>query len=249
MENRFNFALAETTEKQTVGKKTFDVWRSMYVDEKGQMHEVVLRDAKAVANAATIDALCQLGEFASLGKCYELSILNPKDYGLKTVGEVAEHYFHIKRGTANGYARVGRHFIEKVVDEKKGTSYRFIDEVAGTTITNLVQCLSLVDEDSDEPLAEFYKATMPDENGNVAVNLNASLPTVKEQLKAYKKGVSPDGVIANVDAKEISSEKVTDKPDTASVFKSLMELVDTIDGMEKKAHALDLVAELQEMFS
>ena len=52
---------------------------------------------------------------------------------------------------------------------------------------------------------------------------------------------------SDVEVKEISSEPV--KIDLASVFKTLLEEVDKIEGMDKKAHALDLVAELQEIFS
>lgn len=247
MENKFNLALATTTEKAKVGKNTFEVWKGVYVDEKGQAHEVVLRDEKAVANASRIDALLSMKEFSLLGLCYELSECNPKDFGLKRVGEVAEHYFHIKAGTANGYARVGKHFVKKLEDSEKGVKYKLVDEVEGATVTNLVQCLSLINEDSDEPLGDFYKAIYPDENGKVAINLNSTLADLKKQLKAYKNGETTDGVIADVEAKEILSEPI--KTDLASVFKTLLEEVDKIDGMEKKAHALDLVAELQEIFS
>lgn len=247
MNNNFNLttAIATTAEQTKVNGKTFDTWKRSYVDEKGQLHEIVLRDAKAVLNATTIDALLGMKEFSLVGLCYELSVCNPSDYGFKRIGEVAEHYFHIKSGTANGYARVGKHFVTKATDEKKGVSYNLIEAVQGATITNLVQCLSLVDEDSNNPLDEFYKATMPDDDGNVAVNLNATLAELKKQLKAYKNGTTSDGVIAEVEPKEISSEKVDEKPD----FTTILAAVERLSNEQSKARALELIGELQSILT
>lgn len=245
MNNNFNLTLANTTEQTKVNGKTFDTWKRSYVDEKGQVHEIVLRETRAVLNATRIDALLSMKEFSLLGLCYELSVCEPKDYGFKRIGEVAEHYFHIKSGTANGYARVGKHFVIKSDDDKKGTSYRLIEAVEGSTVTNLVQCLSLVNEDDENPLDEFYKAVLPDDNGNVAVNLNATLAELKKQLKAYKNGTTPDGVIADVEAKEVSSEKVEAKAD----FTTILEAIERIQEVEKKTRALELVGELQSLLA
>lgn len=247
MEKKFNLIATEIKTEQTkVGKNTVEQLKKEYTDEKGHVHTIVLREKKDLENAIALDFLKAIGDKAGLGICYELSVCNPKAYGCKTIGEVGARFYGYKAGTANQYARVGKHFVKKSITEK-GVDYHLIDLVEGVTQTNLVQILSLVDEEADNEetaLEEFTKAILPDENGKCALNLYAPLSDLKKQVKAYKDGASPDGVIADVNPKELSSEKVEEKPDFSTILNAIEKLPD-----EKKLKAVELVQALQELLS
>ena len=123
-----------------------------------------------------------------------------------------------------------------------------IDLVAGVTRANLNQILSLVDEKADneeDALKDLTEAILPDENGKVKINLYSPLAELKKQIKAYKSGVDENGVIADVEPKEISSEKTAEeKADFTTILKAIERLVD-----DKKVKALELVAELQDLLA
>ena len=120
--------------------------------------------------------------------------------------------------------------------------------MSGVTRANLNQILSLVDEKADneeDALKELTEAILPDENGKVKINLYSPLSELKKQIKAYKSGVDESGVIADVEPKEISSEKATEEnADFTTILKAIERLTD-----DKKVKALELVAELQDLLA
>lgn len=243
----FNLMPMVSTEKVKVGKREIEQLTKTYINAKGEETTIILRDKADIENALALEILAKVGETAGLGVCYELSICNPKSYGCKNIGEVGERFFSIAHTTANQYARIGKHFVKKTESEK-GVNYVLIDLVAGVTRANLNQILSLVDEkadNEDDALKELTEAILPDENGKVKINLYSPLSELKKQIKAYKSGVDEGGIIADVEPKEISSEKASEEnADFTTILKAIERLTD-----DKKVKALELVAELQDLLA
>ena len=157
-ENRdFNYGLTTTTETKHT-EKLGDVvtWSREWKNDKGEQKSITVTDKMIVLALENVEKLLQLKEFSSLGVCLELSeIAKVKEkLGMRSIAEIGEKWFHLKASTATQYARVGKYFVIKNVSDK-GTAYRFIDdiEIAGggnATVTNLVQCLSLIDDKADD---------------------------------------------------------------------------------------------------
>lgn len=246
MENNFNFALATTTEKTKVGKVEKDVWKKSYTNAKGEIVELCITDTALVTSASRIDALLAMKEFTSLGVCFELSVFadNKDKIGFKSVADIGEKLFGLKSSTATQYARVGKHFVIKSEDERKGVNYHLVEDVAiyNPSVTNLVQCLSIIDEKADNPTEEFYKALAEDK-----LHIGGTLANLKKELKAYKSGAESDGVIADVEAKEISSEPINN--DISKAFSAILAEAEKLTDNDKKAKAVELIAELTALFA
>ena len=240
----FNFGLIETTETQH-SKKLGDreVWKRSFKNSKGEMTELVITDKALVISASNIDKLLAMKEFTSLGVCAELSQLaeNKEKIGFRSVAEIGEKLFNLKPSTATQYARVGKYFVI-TNDTDKGRAYRLIEDVAGATVTNLVQCLSLIDDKADDPTELFFKAIADDK-----LHVGGTLASVKKEVKSIKNGGEDGDVIADVEPKEVSSEKAT--TDTASAFNTILARVEELSDTETKAKAIELVQALQELLA
>lgn len=245
--NNFNFGVAETTSSAKVAGKTMTVWRRSYsrVNKEGkqEIKEVTVTEPGLVSSMSRVDALLSMKEFSLLGLCYELSEIakNKEKLGFRSIAEIGENLFHLKASTATQYARVGKHFIIRNEDAQKGVSYRICSELEelNPSVTNLVQCLSLVDEKSDEPAKALYEAI-----SDGKLNIGGTLQNLKKEIKALTQGDSENDITVT-DAKEISSEKVQEnKPDFTLIYKAIDNLSD-----DKKAKAVELVTALQELLS
>lgn len=242
--NNFNFGVSETTTTAKVAGKTMTVWKRSYSktnkDGKQEIKEVTITEPALVTSMSRVDALLSMKEFSLLGLCFELAEIakNKEKLGFRSIAEIGENLFHLKASTATQYARVGKHFIIRNEDNQKGVSYRICEELEdlNPTVTNLVQCLSLVDEKSDEPTKELYDAITSGK-----LNIGGTLANLKKEIKALTQG-SNDETIADVEAKEISSEPVREKADFTSILKAIENLDD-----ERKAKAVELVTALQEI--
>lgn len=240
----FNFGLVPTTETQHSNKLGDRlVWKRSYKNSKGEITEIVITDKELVASASNIDALLSMKEFTSLGVCAELAKMaeNKDKIGFRSVAEIGEKLFNLKSSTATQYARVGKHFVI-TSDSDNGRAYRLIEDVAGATVTNLVQCLSLIDEKADDPTEQFFKAI-----ADGKLHVGGTLASVKKEVKAIKDGTDDTNVIADVEPKEISSEKAS--TDTASAFNTILARVEELTEEERKARAIELITELQSILA
>lgn len=224
MSKNYDFGLVETVEeKETRLGNVVRVWSREVVNNKGEKLSLEIRNEALVDSLEAVDKLTALGNFASIGMAYELAsmlkngILD-KTNGIGSIAELGASAWGLKPSTATQYARIGKHFIERV-DGENGISYKFIDELPkGTTITNLVQCLSLVHEKDEEPLKDFWEAV---ESGKIT--LNGKLANLKKEMKA----LSDSNVVEAEGVRELSSEKVAEKDnnDIDTIIEKLLDYV------------------------
>lgn len=218
------------------------VWTRAYTDSKGESRICTITDKTLVATACRMETLIAMKDFASIGMCYELAVFaeNREKLGFRSLKELAESLFpNIKANTATQYARVGKYFV-KAEETVKGRKYSFIDEVKGTTVTNLVQILSLVDDKAENPLENLFNLIADDK-----IHLGGTLPSVKKEVKALSdKTDEVNAIDVTETAKEVSSIK-------KSIADNLSELLTAVESLdeEKQKEAVECIRKLEELFN
>lgn len=242
--SKFDFSSSvdlETVDKGRLG--TVAVFKREWEDKDGNKHEIAIDDPKLVASAVRIEQLLNAREMSSYGICYELSVFgkSASSMGFKSIGEMGYKCFGIKTITATQYARVGKWFID-FCETPNGIKYAPKPEFIGASVTNLVQILSLVDENGIDPLGKII-----DLIANGSIHLAGTLANLKKELKALEKGETID---ENGDkAIDVKGTVVSEtKEDIAQAFSTILSEIEKMDDTIKEK-ALDLVKELQEMFT
>lgn len=207
----FDFGTINTAiEKVSENGKVLTRWERSYTDKDGKVKTIEVTNPKVIKTLVTIDNLAIMSEFSSIGMAFELSALVSDINclnGFKSIAEVGSKLFGLKASTSTQYARVGKYFVSKVESDGK-CKYKLVDWLPqGTTITNLVQSLTLINEELENPLEVLENAI---ESGDL--NINGTLARVKEDIKKLtKKSQEDDNVVNAEKVTELSSEKVESK--------------------------------------
>lgn len=248
MDKNFNISFGVDTVNTAIEKKTEDGkvvtrWERSYMDKDGKVKTLEVSNPKIIKALVTIDNLAMLNEFSSMGMCFELASISADIdclNGFKSIADVGSKLFGLKASTSTQYARVGKYFVSRT-DKDGKTAYKLLDWLpAGTTITNIVQCLSLINEDEDEPCAKLREYI---ENGDI--NINGTLARVKADLKKIKEGTTEDDNVVNAD----KVTEIVSKPDNQESTNRLEDIIAdllAISHIDEYSAYADIIAEFIE---
>lgn len=175
-----------------------------YYNAKGEECNAILADkeqASNVSNLVRFDELRKLGAFAV---CYELALAEKskvyETLGFSDVKAFARSFADIEGKTCGQYIRIGKIFMTATGEGSKRKYDLISPYLKGTSVSNLNQCLSLVEGDDTEAGLKFVADYV--ESGLIPIT--ATLAMVKKAMLALKK--SPE-VIGEQEVKEVKEQE------------------------------------------
>lgn len=226
------------------------IYTMTYVDKDKDGNEIVTKneitDPDTVANLVRLDKLTQAGRQAGIGTCYILSKLaeNKDLLHVKSMDEFGKLYgarYGIKAKTATQYARVGKYFVN-MQDNGNGANYFLRSEVAGASITNLVQVLSLTDDNLEDPCEPIWNAIAENK-----IHLDGTLARLKDELQKMN-GKALENKDEN---KTASAGKGKDKAQAtySDCLSTLLSLAKEFKDDERRNESIECIARLESIFN
>lgn len=238
----------DIVDKGAVGIKP--VYTMTYTEKDKDGNEIVskneITDPDTVANLVRLDKLTQAGRQAGIGTCYILSKLaeNKDLLHVKSMEEFGKLYgarYGIKAKTATQYARVGKYFV-RMQDNGNGANYYLRSEVAGASITNLVQVLSLTDDSLDDPCAPIWQAIADNK-----IHLDGTFVRLKEEMQK----LNGKALENKDDNKTAGAGKGKDKAQAtySDCLSTLLALAKEFKDDERRNESIECIARLESLFN
>lgn len=162
-------------------------------------------------------------QFTSFGKC--IDTLFPS----------------ISAKTAEEYALVGQYFLK--CDDPDTMEVDYAHELlAGASITNMKQCLSFIDKDSDNPLHNILDYIVEGK-----LHLGGTLSTVKKDKEDINADLGKGKKRSKVDKKSKSTKDDDNVVTIATVIKFMSDYAETHE--TKKAEIVSIIEKIESIFN
>lgn len=203
--------------------------------------KTVITDPETVADLVRLDKLTQAGKTVGIGTCYVLSRLAEKKdlLHVKNIAEFGKRY-GFKATTTTQYARVGKYFTT-MTETENGTHYDVRPECYGAKLANLVQVLSLIDEDLDDPCEKVWTAIADNK-----LHLDGTLARVKQEMQALA-GKAIEKKDENKSAGAGKDENKS-RRNISDVLSELLQAVESLDE-SRQAQAVECIRTLEQIFN
>lgn len=213
----------------------------LYGNHRGKS-EIRITDESLLRSTSKIMVGKKTGELVSRVLCRELFNIEAagtyRAMGFKSIGEYGSKLFDLKSVTCSQYVRIGKFFINDDYSDKSA----FTDTL---TISHLLELLTYVDEESENPLKDIEMAF-----ANSVINDCMSCRDMRNALKSHFKGdADVDDTKTNKDnEKGVNNAdkggKSTDESNDKTVHEPNANTPIDTSLIEKKAMCLSLLSEL-----
>lgn len=243
---RIDFSSTCNIDVADMGKAGIKPTYSMtYTEQDKDGNEIVsktvITDPDTVADLVRLDKLTQAGKTVGIGTCFVLSRLAEKKdlLHVKNIAEFGKRY-GFKANTTTQYARVGKYFTT-MNETENGTHYDVRPECYGAKLANLVQVLSLVDDELDDPCEKIWKAI-----GDNKLHLDGTLARVKQEMQALS-----GKAIEKKDENKSAGAGKGENNSVCNVSDLLSELLQAVESLDesRQEQAVECIRTLEQIFN
>ena len=227
---------------QDVDGKPVPVYKTSYEDADGTLKSITCADKALLDDLAVLHASSQLDATIGLAKacaCYHLS--EDDNYkkvsaDFKSINDMCAKTYSIKSETVQQYVRVGKYFVYR--DSDKQVQYRS-EWIEGASLTNLVQMLSLINDEAEDPLADIVQYVLEGK-----LHPASSFKRVKQEVSDIRSTIN-GGAVDKKSSKKKPDKDVDRKP--SDVLLELLGFAEALEDEDKKQEAQTLIVRLQEV--
>lgn len=226
------------TEIDNNGKMVM-AYKDTYTDKKGNLCSFTCADPSLVKwlsmcrISTEVDKALALQKFYAYYKVME----NYKSFGqFSSESDFMESVYNVKGETARAYAMVGKYFLK---EDENGNVIYANELLNGASTSNMLQCLSLVDKDAENPLHDIL-----DYITSGKLHITGTQSVVKRDIHDIKTDLGTIRKNSKKDGKKADSEKSEKETFTvADAFRVLLASVDNLSD-DDKDRATTLIDEL-----
>lgn len=214
-------------------------YKDTYTDKKGTLCSFTCADPELVEYLSLCRVTTELDKALALKKFYAYYKVmeNYKSFGQFTSeSDFMETVYNVKGDTAKAYAMVGKYFLKK---DDNGNIVYASELLDGASTTNMLQCLSMVDKESDNPLHDILDYITSGKlhiTGTLA-QVKRDIHDIKTDLGTMRKSGKKSGNKSGSDDKEKETFTVAD------AFRVLLAQIDNLSD-DNKEKATSLIDEL-----
>lgn len=227
---------------QEVNGKPVPVYKTSYEDSDGTLKSISCADKTLLDDLAILHASSRLDATIGLAKacaCHHLS--EDDNYkkvsaDFKSLVDMCAKAYAIKGETVQQYVRVGKYFVYR--DKDKQVHYKS-EWLEGASLTNLVQMLSLVNDEAEDPLKDIVQYVVDGK-----LHPASSYKRVKQEVADIRSTVN-GGTVDKKQSKKPNKKDEERKP--SDVLLELLAFAEALDDDGKKQEAQTLIARLQEV--
>ncbi len=215
-------------------------YKDTYTDKKGNLCSFTCADPNLVKwlsmcrISTEVDKALALKKFYAYYKVME----NYKSFGqFSSDSDFMETVYNVRGNTAKSYAEVGKYFLK---EDKNGNIVYQSELLEGASTSNMLQCLSLVDKESDNPLhdiLDYITAGKLHITGTQSM-VKRDIHDIKTDLGTIRKKADKPN------KKDSDNEKETFT--VADAFRVLLASVDNLSDDDKEK-ATNLITELSSL--
>lgn len=220
------------TEIESNGKMIV-AYKDTYTDKKGNLCSFTCADPELIEYLSLCRTTTELDKALALQKFYAYYKVmeNYKSFGqFSSESDFMESVYNVKGDTAKAYAMVGKYFLKK---NENGVVTYASELLEGASTTNMLQCLSLVDKEAENPLHDIL-----DYITSGKLHITGTLATVKRDIHDIKTDLGTIRKTADKKSKK-GEESEKESFTVADAFRVLLASVDNLsDDDKEKATAL-----------
>lgn len=220
--------------------KVVVAYKDTYTDKKGNICSFTCADPELVKwlsmcrISTEVDKALALQKFYAYYKVME----NYKSFGqFSSDSDFMETVYNVRGTTAKSYAEVGKYFLK---EDENGNVVYASELLEGASTSNMLQCLSLVDKDSDNPLHDIL-----DYITSGKLHIAGTQSMVKRDIHDIKTDLGTIRKSADKKTKK-SDDSEKESFTVADAFRILLASVDNLSDDDKEK-ATNLITELSSL--
>lgn len=218
------YAVGNTIVNFSIANPTTARWASVLKVADGLEYAVGLKKAYACYYLKEHFEEYKGEQFTSFGKC--IDTLFPS----------------ISAKTAEEYALVGQYFLKCDNPDESMDVYYAHELLNGASVTNMKQCLSFIDKDSENPLHNILDYIVEGK-----LNITGTLSTVKKDKEDINADLGKGKKRSKVDSKSKGKKSEDDEITIATVIKFMSDYAETHE--TKKVEIVSIIEKIESIFN